>query len=128
MRNSILFLLVILLSGCFARRHKEYVSVRDTVIIPPIVKLDTLVQWNDRFIQVADTTGQMTVTIERVKNNYIRVKGKCKPEKIIVPVTKTVTKTKDVIVENRAYKYLSLLLLLFIVAILVRNKFSTLFR
>jgi len=105
-----------ILSGCYTRKIKEreYVTIRDTVITPPIVKLDTLTQWNDRFIYLKDSTNQMSVVIERVKNNYIRVKADCVPKKIIVPITKTVIKSKQVIVESFFWKRVSLVLLLVI--------------
>jgi hypothetical protein len=115
-----LFILVLLngfiLSGCYTRKIKEreYVTIRDTVITPAIVKLDTLTQWNDRFIYLKDSTNQMSVVIERVKNNYIRVKADCVPKKIIVPITKTVVKSKQVIVESFFWKRVSLVLLLVI--------------
>lgn len=78
--------------------------------MPPIVRLDTTVLFNDRFIYLKDSTGQMTVTIEKIKNNYIKVKGECKPKEIIVPVSKTVYKSKQVTIQNRFYQYLSALL------------------
>jgi hypothetical protein len=115
-----LFILVLLngfiLSGCYTRKIKEreYVTIRDTIITPPVVKLDTLTQWNDRFIYLKDSTNQMSVVIERVKNNYIRVKADCVPKKIIVPITKTVIKSKQVIVESFFWKRVSLVLLLVI--------------
>lgn len=122
MRNLIL-ILVLLLSACNVRKvsNKEYITIRDTVITPPIVKLDTLTQFNDRFIYLKDTTGQLTVTIEKVRDNYIRVKGKCEPEKIIVPVTKTVTKTKEVTVKNLFWKNVSLFLFLLLLILLVHR-------
>jgi len=113
-----------ILSGCATRKVKEreYITVRDTIITPPIVKLDTLTQWNDRFIYLKDSTNQMQVTIERVKNNYIRVKADCEPKKIIVPITKTITKSKEVIVESLFWKRMALVLLLFIVVHVIYNK------
>ena len=113
----------LILSGCFARKVKqtEYVTIKDTIITPPIVKLDTVTQFNDRVIYLKDSTKQMFVTIERLKNNYIKVKAECEPRKIIVPVTKTITKTKEVIVKNLVWKYISLGLLLFIVFYIVRG-------
>lgn len=110
-----------ILSSCFVRKVKEreYVTVRDTVITPPIIRLDTTVLFNDRFLYLQDTTNQVTVTLERIKNNYIRVKAKCEPEKIIVPITKTVTKTKQVTVESLFCKYVSGFLLLFILVFIV---------
>jgi hypothetical protein len=114
----------LILSGCSTRRikEKEYVTIRDTIITPPVVKLDTLTQWNDRFIYLKDSTNQMQVTIERVKNNYIRVKADCEPKKIIVPITKTITKSKEVIVESLFWKRMALVLLLFIVVHVIYNK------
>lgn len=105
-----------ILSGCAIRKvkEKEYVTVRDTIITPPIIKLDTLTQWNDRFIYLRDSTNQVTVTIEKVKNNYIRVKANVEPKKIIVPITKTVIKSKQVIVESLFWKRTALVLLLVI--------------
>lgn len=113
-----------ILSSCSIRRvkEKEYVTIRDTIITPPIVKLDTLTQWNDRFIYLKDSTNQLQVTIERVKNNYIRVKANCEPKKIIVPITKTITKSKEVIVESLFWKQMALVLLLFIVVYVIYNK------
>ena len=112
-----------ILSGCFARKVKqtEYVTIKDTIITPPIVKLDTITQFNDRVIYLKDSTKQMFVTIERLKNNYIRVKAECEPRKIIVPVTKTITKTKEVIVKNLFWKYISLGLISFIVFFIVKG-------
>jgi hypothetical protein len=127
-RFTSLFILMALygfiLSGCSTRRikEKEYVTIRDTIITPPVVKLDTLTQWNDRFIYLKDSTNQMQVTIERVKNNYIRVKADCEPKKIIVPITKTITKSKEVIVESLFWKRMALVLLLFIVVHVIYNK------
>jgi len=114
-----------ILSGCATRRVKEreYITVRDTIITPPIVKLDTLTQWNDRFIYLKDSTNQMSVVIERVKNNYIRVKADCVPKKIIVPITKTVVKSKQVIVESFFWKRVSLILLLAIGVYVIYAKF-----
>lgn len=124
MRNLIL-ILVLLLSACNVRKvsNKEYITIRDTVITPPIVKMDTLTQFNDRFIYLKDTTGQLTVTIEKVRDNYIRVKGKCEPEKIIVPVSKTVTKTKQVTVESLFWRNISIFLLLVIGFFILYSKF-----
>jgi hypothetical protein len=122
-----LFILSVLygfiLSGCFARKVKqtEYITIKDTIITPPIVKLDTVTQFNDRVIYLKDSTKQMFVTIERLKNNYIRVKAECEPRKIIVPVTTTITKTKEVIVKNLFWKYVSLGLISFIVFFIVKG-------
>jgi len=112
-----------ILSGCFARKVKqtEYVTIKDTIITPPIVRLDTITQFNDRVIYLKDSTKQMFVTIERLKNNYIRVKAECEPRRIIVPVTKTITKTKEVIVKNLFWKYISLGLISFIVFFIVKG-------
>jgi hypothetical protein len=112
-----------ILSGCFARKVKqtEYITVKDTIITPPIVKLDTITQFNDRVIYLKDSTKQMFVTIERLKNNYIKVKAECEPRKIIVPVTTTITKTKEVIVRNLFWKYVSLGLFSFIVFFIVKG-------
>jgi hypothetical protein len=112
-----------ILSGCFARKVKqtEYVTIKDTIITPPIVRLDTITQFNDRVIYLKDSTKQMFVTIERLKNNYIRVKAECEPRKIIVPVTTTITKTKEVIVKNLFWKYVSGGLLLIIVFFMIRG-------
>jgi len=113
-----------ILSGCFARKVKqtEYVTIKDTIITPPIVKLDTVTQFNDRVIYLKDSTKQMFVTIERLKNNYIRVKAECEPKKIIVPITKTIVKSKQVIVESFFWKRVSLLLLLVIGVFVIYTK------
>ena len=127
--NSSLLIFVALygfiLSSCNIRKisQKEYVTVRDTVITPPVVKLDTITQFNDRFIYLKDSTGQLTVTIEKIRDNYIKVKGKCEPEKIIVPISKTVTKTKTVTVESFFWKNLSIILLLVIGIFVLYSKF-----
>lgn len=118
--NSSLLILIalntLIFSSCFTRRssQREYITIRDTIITPPIVRLDTLTQLNDRFIYLKDSTNQVTVTLEKVKNNYIRVKAECEPKKIIVPVTKTVTKTKEVTVNNLFWKNTAIVLLLVI--------------
>lgn len=114
----------LILSGCFARKVKEreYITVRDTIITPPVVKMDTTVLFNDRFIYLKDSTGQQSIIIERLKNNYIKVKSKCEPEKIIVPITKTVVKSKIVNVENYFWKYIAVGLLLFISSYLLYSK------
>jgi hypothetical protein len=129
MRKFISFFILVsvyqfLLVGCATRKitEREYVTIRDTIITPPIVKLDTLTQWNDRFIYLKDSTNQMSVIIERVKNNYIRVKADCVPKKIIIPITKTVIKSKQVIVESFFWKRVSLLLLLFIGVFVIYTK------
>lgn len=116
-----------ILGGCSVRRIKEveYVNVKDTVIIPEPVKLDTLVKWNDRFITVYDSTKQLTVTIERLKNNYIKIKADCEPKTIIVPVTKTVVKSKQVIVQSLFWKRTAMLLLLVIGVFVIYTKLLT---
>jgi hypothetical protein len=113
-----------ILSGCATRKVKEreYVTIRDTIITPPVVKLDTITQFNDRVIYLKDSTKQMFVTIERLKNNYIRVKAECEPKKIIVPITKTIVKSKQVIVESFFWKRVSLLLLLVIGVFVIYTK------
>ena len=128
MRRFILIIILsalygFILSGCFARKVKqtEYVTIKDTIITPPVVKLDTVTQFNDRVIYLKDSTKQMFVTIERLKNNYIKVKAECEPRKIIVPVTTTITKTKEVIVKNLFWKYISLGLISFIVFFIVKG-------
>lgn len=126
--NSINLILIalyaLILSSCAIRRstQKEYVTVRDTVITPPIVKLDTITQFNDRFIYLKDSTNQVTVTLEKVRDNYIRVKAECEPKKIIVPVTKTVTKTKQVTVHNLFWRNTSIVLLLVIGIYLIYSR------
>jgi hypothetical protein len=114
----------LILSGCYTRKvkEKEYITVRDTVITPPVVKMDTTVLFNDRFIYLKDSTGQQTITIERLKNNYIKVRSKCEPEKIIIPITKTIVKSKVVNVENYFWKYIAVGLLLFIGSYLLYSK------
>lgn len=114
----------LILSSCAIRRssQKEYITIKDTVITPPIVKLDTITQFNDRFIYLKDSTNQVTVTLEKIKNNYIRVKAECEPKKIIVPVTKTVTKTKQVTVQNLLWRNISIVLLLFIGIYLISSR------
>jgi hypothetical protein len=113
-----------ILSGCATRKVKEreYVTIRDTIITPPVVKLDTITEFNDRVIYLKDSTKQMFVTIERLKNNYIRVKAECEPKKIIVPITKTIVKSKQVIVESFFWKRISLLLLLVIGVFVIYTK------
>lgn len=119
-----------ILASCGIRRvsQKEYVTVRDTVITPPVVKMDTTFIFNDRIVYLQDSTKQVTVTLERVKNNYIRVKAKCEPEKIIVPISKTITKTKQVTVESFFWKYVSGVLLLVLLVLSIRKVFTFPFR
>lgn len=126
-RFTRLFILMLsaglILGGCFSRRvaQKEYVTIRDTIIKPEVVKLDTITKFEDRFIYLKDTTNQMFVTIEKVRDNYIKVKAKCEPKTIIVPVSKTITKTKQVVVENLLWKHIAIALLL-VIAIYIVSK------
>ena len=131
--SSLLFLVALygfILSSCNIRKvsQKEYVTVRDTVITPPVVKMDTTFLFNDRILYLQDSTKQVTVTLEKVKNNYIRVKAKCEPEKIIVPVSKTITKTKQVTVESLFWKYVSGVLLLVLIILSIRRVLTFPFR
>jgi hypothetical protein len=52
------------------------------------------------------------------------VQGICKPKEIIIPITKTITKTKEVIVKNSFYKYSFYLLLLFVGAYVAVKRFN----
>ena len=112
----------LLIASCASSRFSEKVIVKDTVIIPAVIKLDTIVTFTDRIVTIHDTTEQMTITIEKFNDKYIRVKGICKPKEIIIPITKTITKTKEVIVKNSFYKYSFYLLLLFVGIALITKR------
>lgn len=114
-------LISLLIASCASSKFSEKVIVKDTVIIPAKIQLDTLVLFKDSIVTIHDTTNQMTITIQKFRDKYIRVQGICKPKEIIIPITKTITKTKKVIVENSFYKY-SFYLLLLIVGIAVITK------
>lgn len=105
-------LISLLIASCATKKFSEKIIVKDTVIIPEKIQLDTVVLFKDSIVTIHDTTGQMTITIEKFRDKYIRVQGICKPKEIIVPITKTITKTKQVIVKNSLYKYSFYLLLL----------------
>ena len=126
MRNNIALIFACLISlvmaSCRTTKFSEKITIKDTVIIPAKIQLDTVVLFKDSIVTIHDTTGQMTITIQRFRDKYIRVQGICKPNKIIVPITKTVTKTKQVIVKNYVYKYLFFSLLLFVgITVLIKK-------
>ena len=126
MRNNIALIFALLISllmaSCRTTKFSEKVTIKDTVIIPAKIQLDTVVLFKDSIVTIHDTTGQMSITIQRFRDKYIKVQGICKPNKIIVPITKTVTKTKQVIVKNYVYKYLFFSLLLFVVITVARKR------
>ena len=105
-------LISLIFASCATKRFTETITVKDTVIIPAKIQLDTLFQFKDSIVTIHDTTGQMTITIQKFRDKYIKVQGICKPKEIIIPITKTITKTKEVIVKNSFYKYSFYLLLL----------------
>jgi hypothetical protein len=104
----------LLITSCATSRFSEIITVKDTIIIPAKIQLDTLVLFKDSIVTIHDTTGQMTITIQKFRDKYIKVQGICKPKQIIIPITKTITKTKQVIVKNYLYKKLFFVLLLFV--------------
>jgi hypothetical protein len=128
MTNYKAFILSLLISlviaSCATKRFSETITIKDTIIIPDKIRLDTVVLFKDSIVTIHDTTGQMTITIEKLRDKYIRVKGICNPKKIIVPITKTVTKTKQVIVQNLLYKRLFFLLLLFVGVYIMFKRFN----
>jgi len=127
MRNNIALILSfvtwLLFVSCATTRIKETITIKDTVIIPAKIQLDTLFQFKDSIVTIHDTTGQMTITIQKFRDKYIKVQGICKPKEIIIPITKTITKTKQVIVKNSFYKYSFYLLLLIVGTYLVFKRF-----
>lgn len=127
MRNNIALILSLLISlvfaSCATSRFKETITVKDTVIIPAKIQLDTLFQFKDSIVTIHDTTEQMTITIQKFRDKYIKVQGICKPKEIIIPITKTITKTKEVIVKNSFYKYSFYLLLLVVGTYIVFSRF-----
>jgi hypothetical protein len=66
----------------------------------------------------------MAITIQKFRDRYIKVQGICKPKEIIIPITKTITKTKEVIVQNLFYKHSFYLLLLFVGAYVAFKRFN----
>jgi hypothetical protein len=108
------FVISLLIASCATSRFSETITVKDTIIIPAKIQLDTLVLFKDSIVTIHDTTGQMTITIQKFRDKYIKVQGICKPKQIIIPITKTITKTKQVIVKNYLYKKLFFVLLLFV--------------
>jgi hypothetical protein len=108
------FVISLLIASCASSRFSETITVKDTIIIPAKIQLDTLVLFKDSIVTIHDTTGQMTITIQKFRDKYIKVQGICKPKQIIIPITKTITKTKQVIVKNYVYKKLFFVLFLFV--------------
>jgi hypothetical protein len=117
-------LISLLIASCATKRFSETITIKDTVIIPAKIQLDTLVLFKDSIVTIHDTTNQMTITIQKFRDKYIRVQGICKPKEIIIPITKTITKTKQVIVENSFYKYSFFLLLLCVGTLLLFQRFK----
>ena len=116
-------LISLIFASCATKRFTETITVKDTVIIPAKIQLDTLVLFKDSIVTIHDTTGQMTITIQKFRDKYIKVQGICKPKEIIIPITKTITKTKEVIVKNSFYKYSFYLLLLVVGTYIVFSRF-----
>lgn len=114
----------LLIASCASTRVKETIIVKDTIIIPAKIQLDTLILFKDSIVTIHDTTEQMTITIQKFRDKYIKVQGICKPKEIIIPITKTITKTKQVIVKNSFYKYSFYLLLLGVGTYLVFLRFK----
>jgi hypothetical protein len=117
------FVTGLLIASCATTRIKETITVKDTVIIPAKIQLDTLFQFKDSIVTIHDTTGQMTITIQKFRDKYIKVQGICKPKEIIITTIKSSTKTKQVIVKNSFYKYSFYLLLLIVGTYLVFSRF-----
>jgi hypothetical protein len=114
----------ILIASCASKRFTQTITIKDTIIIPAKIQLDTLVLFKDSIVTIQDTSGQMVITIQKFRDKYIRVQGICKPKEIIIPITKTITKTKEVIVKNSFYKYSFYLLLLFVGAYVAVKRFN----
>ena len=117
-------LISLVIASCASKRFTETITIKDTIIVPAKIELDTLVLFKDSIVTIHDTTGQMTITIQKFRDKYIRVQGICKPKEIIIPITKTITKTKEVIVKNSFYKYSFYLLLLFVGAYVAVKRFN----
>ncbi len=114
----------LVIASCASKRITQTITIKDTIIIPAKIQLDTLVLFKDSIVTIHDTTGQMTITIQKFRDRYIKVQGICKPKEIIIPITKTITKTKEVIVKNSFYKYSFYLLLLFVGAYVAFKRFN----
>jgi hypothetical protein len=117
-------LISLVIASCASKRFTETITIKDTIIVPAKIQLDTLVLFKDSIVTIQDTSGQMVITIQKFRDKYIRVQGICKPKEIIVPITKTITKTKEVIVKNSFYKYSFYLLLLFVGAYVAVKRFN----
>jgi hypothetical protein len=117
-------LISLVIASCASKRFTETITIKDTIIVPAKIQLDTLVLFKDSIVTIQDTSGQMVITIQKFRDKYIRVQGLCKPKEIIVPITKTITKTKEVIVKNSFYKYSFYLLLLFVGAYVAVKRFN----
>lgn len=107
-------LISLLFASCATKRISEKVVVRDTIITPERIRLDTLLLFKDTTIKIVDSTEQITVTLTKYRDNFIKVSADCKPKQIVIQKTKTVTKTKERIVENLLYKRMFFLLLLIV--------------
>jgi len=117
-------LISLLIASCSSKRFTQTITIKDTIIVPSKIQLDTLVLFKDSIVTIHDTSGQMVITIQKFRDKYIRVQGICKPKEIIIPITKTITKTKEVIVKNSFYKYSFYLLLLFVGAYVAFKRFN----
>jgi hypothetical protein len=114
----------LVIASCASKRITQTITIKDTIIVPAKIQLDTLVLFKDSIVTIQDTSGQMVITIQKFRDKYIRVQGICKPKEIIIPITKTITKTKEVIVKNSFYKYSFYLLLLFVGAYVAFKRFN----
>ena len=124
--KALLFALLtsLVIASCASKRFTETITIKDTIIVPAKIQLDTLVLFKDSIVTIQDTSGQMVITIQKFRDKYIRVQGICKPKEIIIPITKTIIKTKEVIVKNSFYKYSFYLLLLFVGAYVAFKRFN----
>ena len=126
MRNNIVLIFALLISlvmaSCRTTKISEKITIKDTVIIPKKIQLDTVFMFKDSIVYLNDSSGQMSIKIEKLKDRYFKVDAVCKPKEIKVEVKKVITKTKQVIVKNYVYKYLFFSLLLFVgIAVLIKK-------
>lgn len=107
-------LISLVMASCRTTKFSEKVTIKDTVIIPERINLDTVFMFKDSIVYLNDSSGQVTVRIEKLRDRYFKVNAVCKPKGIKIVVKKVITKTKQVIVKNSFYKYSFFILILLI--------------
>jgi hypothetical protein len=72
--KTLLFALLtsLLIASCASKRFTQTITIKDTIIVPAKIHLDTLVLFKDSIVTIHDTTGQMTITIQKFRDKYVK--------------------------------------------------------